>query len=166
MDLSVHREDLINLNIEYMTWIFDQIEQKLEVNAREELGPVDEYIRSKIDDIYSFKPPDGFCYLVKENNQFAGMGAFRRIRDGVAEIKRMYIKPEYRGRGLGKQLIHKLIEQIKIYNYNKILLDTAPFMEAAHGLYKKMGFRERDQFPESEVPEQFRHLWNYMEMKL
>ncbi|MHA1198012.1 MAG: GNAT family N-acetyltransferase [Candidatus Heimdallarchaeaceae archaeon] len=166
LDLEIHREELIKLNIEYMSWIFDEIERNLKVNTRTEIGPVDEYIRSKIDEIYSFSPPKGICFLIKEDTLYAGMGAFREIREGVAEIKRMYVKPEYRGRGLGKQLIVLLLQKIEEYQFSEIYLDTAPFMEAAHGLYKKMGFVDRDAFPETEVPEAFRHLWNYMEKKV
>lgn len=163
---EIHREELIKLNIEYMSWIFDETEKNLKIDARAEIGPVGEYIRSKIDEIYSFSPPEGICFLIKGDTHYAGMGAFRKLRDGVAEIKRMYVKPEYRGRGLGKQLIQKLLGKIEEYQYSEIYLDTAPFMEAAYGLYKKMGFVDREIYPESEVPEVFRHLWNYMEKKI
>ncbi len=166
LDLEIHREELIDLNIEYMGWIFNEIEKHFKIDAKSEIGPVDEYIRGKIDEIYYFSPPNGICYLIKVDNQYAGMGAFRKLREGVAEIKRMYVKPEFRGRGLGKQLMHKLLQKIEEYQFSVIYLDTALFMEAAHSLYRKMGFTDREVFPETEVPEAFKHLWNYMEKKV
>jgi GNAT superfamily N-acetyltransferase len=70
------------------------------------------------------------------------MGAFRRIDDKVAEIKRMRTYPEHQGKGYGSMILNELIARSKAYNYKEIILDTSVRQTAAIRLYTKNGFEE------------------------
>ncbi len=85
--------------------------------------------------------PAGCLFLVQSGKgEYVGCGAIRRIDDATAELKRMYVRPAARGLGLGRQLLQKAIQAAQELQYEKIRLDTMPFMESAIRLYEKMGF--------------------------
>lgn len=88
------------------------------------------------------------------------------INPTIAELKRMYVRPDQRRKGLRRALIQALISDIREAGYTKIRLDSAQFMKEAHVLYRSLGFQEIDQYPESEAPEDFRKHWIFMEYKL
>jgi ribosomal protein S18 acetylase RimI-like enzyme len=77
----------------------------------------------------------------------------------------MYIPSLYRGNGYGKQLFNKLLRAGREFGCSSFLLDTAKFMTAAQHIYKSVGFIERKEYPESEVPTIFRPYWLFMEKK-
>jgi GNAT superfamily N-acetyltransferase len=164
VDLRIHRAQVIDLNVEHMTWAIKEMSEyyKIDMSAMS----VREYITSTIDKLCSDVPPQGIYYLLKLENAIIGMGALRQIRKGIGEIKRMYIRPAYRGKGYGKALLQQLLQKAKEFGYHSIYLDTGPFMTAAQHLYRSLGFIERDEYPEVEVPPQFRSQWVFMEKTL
>ncbi len=89
-----------------------------------------------------YTPPHGRLYLAEQNNKPAGCIALRKIDKEICEMKRLYVKPEFRGIGLGSKLVIKLIEDAKFIGYKKMRLDTVPSMESAQKLYYSMGFVE------------------------
>ena len=125
-----------------------------------------EYAEKKVKEISSYIPPDGIYYILQVGNKIAGMGALRKLKINVGEVKRMYIRPEFRGRGLGKAMLEELLKKGKEFGYTTILLDSGPFMNAAQYIYHSAGFQDREEYPESEVPLEFRHVWSYMEKKI
>jgi GNAT superfamily N-acetyltransferase len=102
-----------------------------------------------------FAPPAGRLLLVIEANTALSCGALRPIAPGVSEIKRMYLRPEARGRGLGRQLLEALLIAAQQEGYQEALLDTSGLMPAAHRLYRIAGFTPCDPYPESEIPVAF-----------
>ncbi|KQS33517.1 GNAT family N-acetyltransferase [Dyadobacter sp. Leaf189] len=88
--------------------------------------------------------PTGALFLVEADNQAIGVAGLRRIEnDHTCEVKRMYIKPEFQGMGIGKALLGALIEKAEVLGYQTIKLDTlGPKMPAAVKLYKSFGFVE------------------------
>ncbi|MFA6394079.1 MAG: GNAT family N-acetyltransferase [Patescibacteria group bacterium] len=76
------------------------------------------------------------------NNKIIGMGALKRIDKITAEIKRMRVKPEFQGRGIGKMILDKLIEKAKEVGCKKLVLDTGIKQVPAQGLYQSRGFKE------------------------
>jgi GNAT superfamily N-acetyltransferase len=90
----------------------------------------------------------------------------RRIREDTGEIKRMYVRPDYRRRGIGLALLEALIAEARQIGYPTIRLDSTRFMKAAHALYRSLGFREIDPYPESEIPQELQHQWVFMEKRL
>lgn len=95
--------------------------------------------------------PDGRLYLVKTDNQIAGCIGLRKIDNKRCEVKRLYIRPEFRGRQLAHKLLQKIIDDAKIIGYKSMLLDTLPFLEGAINLYHKFGFCETSCYNDSPV---------------
>ncbi len=84
--------------------------------------------------------PHGRLYLVLFDNSPIGCIALRKIDEVNCELKRLYIKPQYRGKNIGSTLIKLVTDDAKEIGYKHILLDTLPFLTTAIDLYKKLGF--------------------------
>lgn len=91
-------------------------------------------------EMYSF--PNGAIVLCKSENTFIGCVAVRKKEEGIAELKRMFIKEGYRKEGVGALLLQKALELTIELHYKKIRLDTLDTMTSAINLYKKYGFYE------------------------
>ncbi|HSK73987.1 MAG TPA: GNAT family N-acetyltransferase [Pyrinomonadaceae bacterium] len=90
-----------------------------------------------------YAKPEGRLLLALADKKAAGCIGFRKIEEGVCEMKRLFVRPEFRSLGLGKKLIEKLIEEAKIAGYERMRLDTyPPKMGNAVQLYESKGFRE------------------------
>jgi putative acetyltransferase len=91
-----------------------------------------------------YGPPTGALFLLEYSDAFIGVAGLRRIEnDETCEVKRMYIRPGYQGKGLGKSLLSEIIETAATLHYKRIKLDTlGPKMPAAVRLYKSFGFKE------------------------
>jgi len=152
--------DIRELFWEYLQWVNTRINEEFNVDFDIEL-----ILEEDMQNIENFYPPYGRLLLVKDNTQVIGLACLRRIRDDIGEIKRMYIREEFRGEGLGKLLLEDLLIEAKDIGYPRIRLDSARFMEAAHSLYSSSGFYEIDPYPESEIPDEFQRHWIFMEKK-
>ena len=86
--------------------------------------------------------PYGRLYLVYYNNEVAGCIGLKKIDEKNCEMKRLYVRPKFRGKQIGEQLIEKIIKDAKEIGYSYMLLDTLPFLKGAIYLYKKYGFYE------------------------
>jgi GNAT superfamily N-acetyltransferase len=163
-NLELHKSSLINLNEEYLSWIADEVQQRYNIDAESVIGvSIREYVKNFLEDLSSFIPPTGIYYILQVKDSLMGMGALRKIKKGVGEIKRMYIQPKYRGNGYGKELLEQLLKKGQELGFSSFRLDTGEFMAAAHQVYRLAGFREREQYPESEVPLPFLPHWLFME---
>ena len=92
----------------------------------------------------------------------AGCIALRRIDDEVCEMKRLYVRPEFRGKGLGKALAERVIIEARRIGYKKLRLDTVePVMRAAVAMYRQLGFREIPPYRENPIEGAL-----YMELEL
>jgi ribosomal protein S18 acetylase RimI-like enzyme len=88
-----------------------------------------------------YAPPSGRLLLAHVDGALAGCGALRALEDGVCEMKRLYIKPEFRGRGIGRKIAERLIEEARAIGYALMRLDTEPQrMPEANRLYRELGF--------------------------
>ncbi len=79
--------------------------------------------------------PYGRLYLAFCDEKLAGCIALRKIDDENCEMKRLYVKPDFRGKKIGNILVERIIEDAKSIGYKHILLDTFPFLETAIKLY-------------------------------
>jgi putative acetyltransferase len=90
-----------------------------------------------------YAPPDGRLLLAFEDDELAGCIALRKIRATTCEMKRLFLRPEFRGRGLGRVLVERIIEEARQIGYTQMCLDTLPGrMDQAIALYKSIGFKE------------------------
>jgi GNAT superfamily N-acetyltransferase len=89
-----------------------------------------------------YAQPDGRLYLAYWNNHLAGCVALRRYDQNRAELKRLFIREEFRGLGLSKHLIKRIIQDAKDIGYENIVLDTLNTMKPAIALYQSFGFKE------------------------
>jgi GNAT superfamily N-acetyltransferase len=85
-----------------------------------------------------YAPPRGRL-LIAEG---AGCVALRAIDSEVCEMKRLYLRPEHRGSGLGRRLVQAIIDEARSVGYRRMRLDTMPKMDSAQRLYASLGFRE------------------------
>lgn len=90
-----------------------------------------------------YAKPNGRLFLAFADKTAAGCIALRKLEESVCEMKRLYIREDFRGQGLGKTLIEKLIAEARLIGYKKMRLDTLPDkMAKAVELYASYGFRE------------------------
>ncbi len=86
--------------------------------------------------------PDGRLYIAYAENKASGCIALRRIDDAICEMKRLYVRPEFRGHKIGQMLVGQIVEDAKKLKYDYMVLDTLATLENAVILYKKLGFYE------------------------
>ena len=90
-----------------------------------------------------YTPPDGRLLLAEFEGQLAGCVALHKIEERICEMKRLYLRPSFRGKGLGRVLTEKIIADARSIGYEKMRLDTVePVMKDAVAMYRRFGFRE------------------------
>jgi len=87
-----------------------------------------------------YAPPDGILILALVNGKGAGCIALRMISENIGEMKRLYVRDEYKSLGIGRSLVNMVIIEARELNYHYIRLDTLPTMKKAQGLYEAFGF--------------------------
>jgi ribosomal protein S18 acetylase RimI-like enzyme len=165
-DPATDRQALLAINIEHVAWVFGEIEKMLGVGAGEILdAEVADYVPTVIDKVCGDPPPLGIFYLVEDAGEVVAMGGLRRSDDGIAELKRVFVRPSGRGRRLGEAITRRLIDDARAFGYRSVRLDTLPFMHTAQALYEEMGFTDCAPYP-IEMPEAFRAHIRYMALAL
>lgn len=153
-DLPVVR----SLWLDYLSWGNDEMEARHGFRL-----PVHEAVERDVANIGKFEPPDGRIVLAFEDGAAVGIACMQRIGPDVAEVKRMYVRPSSRRGGLGRSLLERIIDAAASAGYGSIRLDSPDFMGAAHALYRSSGFVDTGPYAESEIPDEYKRHWVFME---
>ncbi len=154
-------ESVERLWLEYLSWGNDELAARHGFRL-----PIREAVEHDLRGIESFQPPDGRIVLAVEGTYVYGIGCLRRIGLETAEVKRMYVEPSYRRAGAGRAILGALISAAEAAGYRHMRLDSPDFMTDAHRLYRSSGFVEIAPYPESEIPDQYKTFWIFMERGL
>ena len=110
---------------------------------------------------HKYGPPRGRLILAREDGEAVGCIAIKEIDETRCELKRLYVRPAWRGRGLGRRLTEMDIAAARKMGYREMLLDTLPFLQAAQRLYRSIGFREIERYNDSPMDDA-----TYMKLEL
>jgi ribosomal protein S18 acetylase RimI-like enzyme len=102
-------------------------------------------------------PPEGRLVLAieqsAENNEEAiGCAALRKFEEGTCELKRLYVRHQFRGQGVARGLVKDLIVEAQSIGYKRMVLDTLPSMREAHRLYEALGFQKISAYQKDPIP--------------
>ncbi len=157
-DLTRDFQTIRSLWLDYLTWGNDELEARHGIRM-----PIHEMVERDLENIAKFQPPGGRILMAFVENVAVGIACLQRIGPATAEIKRMYVRPASRREGLGRALLEGLIEAARTARYRSIRLDSPDFMTAAHALYRSNGFMDIESYPESEIPDEYKDYWVFME---
>ncbi|MCK2244460.1 MULTISPECIES: GNAT family N-acetyltransferase [unclassified Crossiella] len=155
--LGTEADALGDLLVEYMTWATGQLRATFGIDSPTD--PAD--MRSSLAE-YA-KPSSVLLVAATESGELAGTGALRTLAPGIVEIKRMYVRPAWRGQGVGSRLLDGLVDQAIRLGASTIRLDTARFMADAQGMYRSRGFAQREPYPGTEIPPHLQQYWFFFE---
>jgi ribosomal protein S18 acetylase RimI-like enzyme len=102
-----------------------------------------------------FDPPEGVFLLGFADDVAVAIGGVRRFAPGVAEIRRMWVAPEARGRGYARELLAELETAARVAGYSEVLLDTHGSLDAALALYRSSGYIERSRYNDNSFAQHF-----------
>src|SRR5579863_4652603 len=90
-----------------------------------------------------YAPPEGRLFLAEYESQLAGCVALHKLGPGICEMKRLYLRPQFRGKGFGRALADRIIAEARQIGYERMRLDTVePVMKDAVAMYRRIGFKE------------------------
>ncbi len=89
-----------------------------------------------------FHPPDGRFYLAQHLCDIAGVGCLKKLEKGLGEMQRMYVLPSFRGKGIGRAIVNRLIEDAQSIGYRRLQLESMEFLEAAHYFFVRQSRSE------------------------
>ena len=132
-------------------------------------GPVlspEELAESSLEHLDEMLPPLGRLALARgENGRLLGCGTLRRIRPDAVEMKRMFVRPEAQGLGLGKKLFNMRIEEARKMGCQAVFADTAKGNRPMLSIYERFGFNYISRYPENANPPEFEPYLVYLEYR-
>lgn len=111
-----------------------------------------EYMRADAEGLPGpYVPPLGGLWLAAAGDLAVGCVALRPLANGVAEVKRMYVAPEWRGRGVGRALMERVVAEARARGCETLRLGTLHDMAEAQALYRSLGFRPIERYRADEM---------------
>ena len=99
-----------------------------------------------------YAAPEGAIYILSADGEDIGCIALRKIDEKTCEVKRVFLQMAYRGKGLGRLMMERVIEDARRAGYREMVLDTLPIMKGACGLYDRMGFVPTEKYNDNPLP--------------
>lgn len=156
-----HAQPIRELFWEYLQWANANVEKNFGVSF-----DIAAMLEDDINTLDKYMPPHGRLLLGYVEDQAMGIACFKLLTNKICEVKRMYVHPQARKRGLGRALLNQVLEEARLIGYERVRLDSAGFMREAHQLYRTSGFREIEAYEGSEIPKEFQRHWVFMEQDL
>ena len=161
VETDEHNDHVRSLFWEYLQWANATVGREFNVTF-----DIETMLTHDMDNLAIYSPPPGRLLLAEHDDAVAGIVCMRRLEEGLGEVKRMYVRPAHRGKGVARALMDMLLTDARGAGYRRVRLDSARFMQAAHSLYRSLGFEEIEPYAGSEIPEAFQAHWVFMEMAL
>ena len=155
-------DDVRKLWLAYLVWGNNEMQALYGIHPH---NPA-EAVEQDLERIDKFQPPQGRLLLAVYEGKVCGLGSLKSITSEIGEIKRMFVDPSFRRVGAGRALLEGLLAEARKAGYKKVRLDSPKFMEAAHALYRSVGFRDIAAYPEMEIPAEFKDYLLFMELDL
>ena len=102
-------------------------------------------------------------FLARHDGQILGTVQLKHLDETTAEVKRLYVRPDSRGEGVGRALVEALVEETRRDGFESLRLGVAPYHEGARRLYESLGFQYTPPYEESNAPAEIHDVWNFME---
>ena len=113
-----------------------------------------QHLEEELSDLSSkYAPPHGVLLLAEENGTALGIAAYCRHTASRCEMKRLYVRPQARGRSLGETLVRHLLAQAAADGYTEMVLDTIEPLQVAIHLYEKLGFQRCEPYYHNPMPD-------------
>jgi GNAT superfamily N-acetyltransferase len=150
-----HLDDIRQLFAEYLEWVRTSLGIDLDYQG----------VQAELRGLPGkYAPPSGRLLLALDGSHAAGCVAVRPMEEGICELKRMYVRPQYRGQGLGRALGERAIVEARSAGYRLMRLDTHQDLSVARAIYTALGFHETG--PYYSVPPDVLRLTVFMEKTL
>ena len=145
---------------------YSDVLQIAEAAGVPKLAPED-LVQSSVDHLDEMLPPNGRLALARgADGRLLGCGTLRRIRHDAVEMKRMFVRSEARGKGLGQRLFEMRIEEARKMGCRAVYADTAKGNRPMLSMYERFGFQYIPRYPENANPMEFEPYLVYLEYSL
>ncbi len=131
---------------EYLEWLNERVQRDYGLEF-----DIEAMLASDLASPDKFYPPAERFYLAEYGGDVAGVGCLKKLEDGVGELQRMYVPPRFRGKGIGRAILNRLIDDARSIGYRRLKLESLEFLEAAHTLYRSVGFHEIDPYADNSM---------------
>lgn len=155
VDLDDDRSTLVTLLEEYHAWMDEHAGEAYEPAAQRKT------------DIASLRrEADSWAWIASQDGEPAGCILLYGQTADLAEFKRLWVAPAYRGNGIGRALTRQVVEEARAQGFGTLGLTTTPWSTAAQALYESMGFERTGPYPDTRLPEQHHEKAIFMQLPL